>query len=211
MSIRYYVFAPELTGAENGSLKAAGFKALYGALDRICGKIRFRKQQFEVVGTSDLAVEQFAAHIVEQTDKLSEGVIMRLDKKLGHYRNDREPGVIPSNERQSGYLIVTNGCQTDPNSPRTMTQKIMVPFPKEDVSRADIKALAAQQTFGADTASFGKINWNNEAKTFLDAYELLDVAGAGISDYEKNNSFNLVPNDLGLGVDATDPVLDEAA
>ena len=75
MSLRFYGFAPELDGSANGKLKAGRFQGIMGVLDSLCGKVRFRKFWFDVVGTTAAAVLDHAVYVYEQVAKMSLGVI----------------------------------------------------------------------------------------------------------------------------------------
>lgn len=209
MTIRWYDYANELDGSENGKLKAGRFELLMVAIDKACGKRRYKKTWFTVVGTTVAAVEAFAVHMAEQIGKLSDGVITKLTKTVGHYRNDEQPEIVAANKRQAGYVIASNGC--DPDSPDLMSQKVIIPFASEDVSRTDLRGLVTQISDGLGTAGLGKIRWKDSLKTQLETFYLDEAIGAGVSDYEKLSNFELVSNDIGEGVDASDPVLGEAA
>lgn len=209
MTIRFYQYAPELDGSRNGKLKAGRYEVLLVAVDKACGKKRWARTAFEVVGTTELAMENFAIYLAEQIAKMSDGVISKVTKILGHYRNDEMPEIVASNIRKSGSVIASNGC--DPDAPRIMSQKIFIPWPKDTVSRAELKALVTQISDGAGIAGLGKIGWLDDQKTELGAYYLTEAVGAMIKDYEKLSNFSLVSNDVGAGVDASDPVLGEAA
>jgi len=211
MSIRYYAFSPELDGTVDGKLLCGRFEVLYVALDKACGKRKWARTQYEVVGTALDAVHKHAVFLAEEIAKMSHGVVSKVYQILGHYRNDELPAVVASNLRLSGHLIVSNGC--DPDSPKLMTSKVRIPWPTDDVSRADIRALADQITYGTGIAGLGKIVWTNDQKTTLAAYYLDEAVGASVKDYEKLSNFSLVVGDVddGPGVDASDPVLAEAA
>ena len=210
MSLRFYGFAPELDGSANGKLKAGRFQGIVGVLDSLCGKVRFRKFWFDVVGTTSAAVLDHAVYVFEQVANMSLGVIFSASQKLGHYRNDELPSVLAANKRANGYVIVSTGCNDV--VPKAMSQKVKIPYILDTISPADIKAVfAGQKTYTSGTAGLGRVGWENADKTSLGAYYTDEAVGAGVSDYEKLNSFDLVPNDLGSGVDASDPVLGEAA
>ena len=210
MSLRFYCFASELDGSANGKLKAGRFQGIMGVLDSLCGKVRFRKFWFDVVGTTAAAVLDHAVYVYEQVANMSLGVIFSASQKLGHYRNDELPSVLAANKRANGYVIVSTGCND--GVPKTMSQKVKIPYVLDTVSPADIKAVfAGQKTYTSGTAGLGRVGWENADKTTLGAYYTDEAVGAGVSDYEKLNSFDLVSNDDGAGVDASDPVLGEAA
>ena len=210
MSLRFYGFAPELDGSDNGKLKAGRFQGIMGVLDSLCGKVRFRKFWFDVVGTTAAAVLDHAVYLYEQVANMSLGVIFSASQKLGHYRNDELPSVLAANKRANGYVIVSTGCND--GVPKTMSQKVKIPYVLDTVSPADIKAVfAGKKTYTSGTAGLGRVGWENADKTVLGAYYTDEAVGAGVSDYEKLNSFDLVSIDDGAGVDASDPVLGEAA
>jgi len=209
MTIRFYHYAPELDGTGNGKLKAGRFEATLVALDKSCGKKRWARSQFQVVGTTDAAVESFAVYIAEQMSKMSYGKLAKLTKILGHYRNDEMPDVVPSNLRLAGSVIASNGC--DPDAPKIMSQKVFLPWPKDTISRADLRGLVTQISDGLGIAGLGKVGWVDDQKTELAAYYTSEAVGAMIKDYEKLSNFSLVSNDAGAGVDASDPVLGVAA
>lgn len=209
MSIRYYSFAPELDGSVDGKRKAGRFEVLYVAIDKVCGKRKWARTMFEIVGQTEAAVEAHAVFMAEEIAKLSYGVVAKVTKILGHYRNDEMPEVVASNLRLGGHLIVSNGC--DPDSPKIMTQKVRIPWPTDNVTRAQIRSLALPGTYSGGNAMLGKIGWTTDQKTELGAYELDEATGASIKDYEKLSNFSLVNNDAGPGVDGSDPVLSEAA
>lgn len=210
MSLRFYGFAPELDGSANGKLKAGRFQGVIGVLDSLCGKVRFRKFWFDVVGTSSAAVLDHAVYVFEQVAKMSLGVIFSASQKLGHYRNDELPSVLAANKRANGYVIVSTGCND--GVPKAMSQKVKIPYILDTISPADIKAVfAGQRIYASGTAGLGRVGWEDADKTALAAYYTDEAVGAGVSDYEKLNSFDLVSDDAGPGVDASDPVLGEAA
>lgn len=210
MTIRFYSFAPELDGTSDGKRFAGRFTLTLAALDKVCGKLRFRKTWFDVVGTTASAVLDHAVWLSEKIASMSDGVIMGMSQKLGHYRNDESPNVVASNIRQSGYVIASNGCEG--TGVKVMTQKVLIPFVSEDVSRADLKALVGDKSYTSGVGSLGKIYWTNDMKTELAAYQLDVPIGAGVGDYEQLSNFALIDDeDAGPGVDATDPVLGEAA
>jgi len=213
MTIRYYAFAPELDGSANGKLKAGRFQGVIGVLDSLCGKVRFRKFWFDVVATTVPALHAHAVYVFEQVAGLSLGVIFSASQKLGHYRNDELPSVLAANKRANGYVIVSSGCND--GVPKAMSQKVKIPFIMDTVSPADIKTIfSGTKTYtGAEAgeAGLGRVGWENADKTVLGAYYTDEAVGAGVSDYEKLNSFDLVSDDAGPGVDASDPVLGEAA
>lgn len=210
MSLRFYGFAPELDGSANGKLKAGRFQGVIGVLDSLCGKVRFRKFWFDVVGTTSAAVLDHAVYVFEQVAKMSLGVIFSASQKLGHYRNDELPSVLAANKRANGYVIVSTGCND--GVPKAMSQKVKIPYILDTISPADIKAVfAGQRTYTSGIAGLGRVGWEDADKTALGAYYTDEAVGAGVSDYEKFNSFDLVSDDAGPGVDASDPVLGEAA
>ena len=120
MSLRFYGFAPELDGSANGKLKAGRFQGIMGVLDSLCGKVRFRKFWFDVVGTTAAAVLDHAVYVYEQVANMSLGVI--FSASLGHYRNDELPSVLAANKRANGYVIVSTGCND--GLPKTMSQRL---------------------------------------------------------------------------------------
>lgn len=208
MTIRFYTHAAELTGAADGALKAGRFEVLLVAIDKACGKKKWAKTEFEVVGVTEAGVEAFAVKAAETIAAMSMGVLAKVTKILGHYRNDEIPDVVASNLRLSGSIIVSNGCE--PASPKILSQKIRIPWPKDDVTRADMKLLgSSQEVDGAGFAGFGKIRWTSDQKTALAAYYTNEAVGAQIKDYERLSNFALITNDAGPGVDGTDPVLGE--
>lgn len=210
MSLRFYGFAPELDGSANGKLKAGRFQGIMGVLDSLCGKVRFRKFWFDVVGTTSGAVLDHAVYVFEQVAKMSLGVIFSASQKLGHYRNDELPSVLAANKRANGYVIVSTGCND--GVPKAMSQKVKIPYILDTISPADIKAVfAGQKTYTSGIAGLGRVGWEDADKTSLGAYYTDEAVGAGVSDYEKLSSFDLVSDDAGPGVDASDPVLGEAA
>ena len=151
MSLRFYVFAPELDGSANGKLKAGRFQGIMGILDSLCGKVRFRKFWFDVVGTTAAAVLDHAVYVYEQVANMSLGVIFSASQKLGHYRNDELPSVLAANKRANGYVIVSTGCND--GVPKTMSQKVKIPYILDTVSPADIKAVfAGKKTYTSGTA-----------------------------------------------------------
>ena len=151
MSLRFYGFAPELDGSANGKLKAGRFQGIMGVLDSLCGKVRFRKFWFDVVGTTAAAVLDHAVYVYEQVANMSLGVIFSASQKLGHYRNDELPSVLAANKRANGYVIVSTGCND--GVPKTMSQKVKIPYVRDTVSPADIKAVfAGQKTYTSGTA-----------------------------------------------------------
>jgi hypothetical protein len=119
------------------------------------------------------------------------------------------PEVIPSNLRLAGSVIASNGC--DPDAPKIMSQKVFVPWPTDDVTRTSLKGLVTQISDGLGVAGLGKIGWVDDNKTELGAYYTSEAVGAMIKEYEKLSNFSLVSNDAGAGVDASDPVLGQAA
>jgi len=210
MSIRYYAVAPELDGAGDGTLKTARYELLMVALDKVCGKRKWARTEFGVVGRSEAGVEAFAVYAAEEISKMSQGVPSKLMKILGHYRNDEIPEVVPSNLRINGSFIVSNGC--DPDNMKKLSQKVNVPWPADDVTRADLKTLGETQLVdGAGFSGFGKVGWTTDEKTALSAYYTDEAVGASIKEYEKIDPFIAVSADDGPGVDASDPVLGEAA
>ena len=207
MSIRYYSFAPELDGSGDGKLKVGRFEVLYVAIDKACGKRKWARTEYEVVGTSAAAVQKHAVFMAEAIALLSHGVVSKVYEVLGHYRNDEMPEVVASNLRLSGHLIVSNGC--DPDSPKILTSKIRIPWPTDNVTRAQIRLLADQITYPEGVAGLGKVGWTDDQKTELAAYYLDEPVGASIRDYEKLSNFSLVNIDAGPGVSGSDPMLSE--
>jgi len=208
MTIRYYSFAPELTGLADGIRKAARYEVQYMAQEQVCGKLRWAKSKFSVRGVSDAACDAFAITAAEGIAKLSGGVVAKISKILGHYRNDETPEIVPSNLKSYGSIIVSNGC--DGSGKKLLSQKIFIPWIGENVTRAQMKALANEISVPG-VAGFGAIGWEDDEKLTLGAYDQNEVIGAYIKEYEKLTPFISVSADAAPGVNASDPVLGEAA
>lgn len=206
MSVRVYASAPELTGLTDGKLFGSRFVLTLVALDKICGKRRWAKTAFTVVSTSKAGVTLGGYMFAEKIAKLSYGVVAKIEEILGHYRNDEMPEVVPSNLRTHGSIIVSNGCDT---GNKVMTNKIFVPWLVDTASKTMLRDLATPVVLGGSTISFGKIEFTSDNKDELAAWKLEEVVGVSMKEYTKNSNFLLLPNNVGDGVDGSDPVLGE--
>ena len=206
MTVRIYRFAPELDGTADGKLFASEFKLTLVSIDKICGKRKWATTKYQVVATSLNAVTAAGYAIAEKIARLSYGVVAKIEEKLGHYRNDELPEVVASNLKTHGSIIVSNGCDT---GLKVMTQKIFVPWLRDNASKADLRDLATPLVADGQTASFGKIEFTSDQKTELAAWKLEEVVGVSMKEYIKNSNFQLIENNAGDGVTDLDPVLGE--
>lgn len=206
MTIRVYRFAPELDGTADGKLFASEFKLTLVSIDKICGKRKWATTKYQVVSTSLNGVTAGGYAIAEKIAKLSYGVVAKIEEKLGHYRNDELPEVVPSNLKTHGSIVVSNGCNT---GTKVMTQKVFVPWLKESASKADLRDIATPLVADGATASLGKIEFTSDQKTELAAWKLEEVVGVSMKEYIRNSNFALVENNVGDGVTDLDPVLGE--
>lgn len=206
MTVRIYRFAPELDGTADGKLFASEFKLTLVSIDKICGKRKWATTKYQVVATSLNAVTAAGYAIAEKIARLSYGVIAKIEEKLGKYRNDELPEVVPGNLKTHGSIIVSNGCNT---GLKVMTQKIFVPWLRDTASKADLRDLATPLVADGQTASFGKIHFTSDQKTELAAWKLEEVVGVSMKEYIRNSNFELVENNAGDGVTDLDPVLGE--
>jgi len=206
MSIRVYRFASELDGSADGKLFGSRFRLTLVALDKTCGKRKWAKTEYCVVATTLAGVTYGGYAIAEKIAKLSMGVVAKIEEVLGHYRNDEMPEVVESNLRTHGSIIVSNGCDT---GHKVMTQKIFVPWLDETASKADLRDIATPIVALGATISLGKIEFTSDEKTSLAGWKLEEVVGVSMKEYIKNSNFALLPNNVGDGVDAVDPVLGE--
>lgn len=204
MSVRWYSTTSELVGNTALKRKAARFVLILATMKSASGPKVYRRTEYTVCGTTDAVVEKLAVKMAEEIASLSDGVIVAFHKVMGHYRRDETPAVVPHGVREFGVLTLNNN---DIDGARLTHRKIIIPWCKETVTRADLKNMTVAMTDGSDHAEVGLVRWDNDDEVELEAMYCSKVVGAVIGDFEKESKFDLVGDDTATGV--ADGVLSE--
>lgn len=153
MSVKFYNLASELDGLSETTKRAMEYTVTYAA--RVNQRRIYQTTKFTVLGDENDDLDELASEVISCINALSQGKIVKIVAKVGHYRHDEE---LPDVGDRRGYATLKfDALHCDRGG------RIGIPFPKTTANEQTALDLFGDYVNEGtpESSNLGIVTWNS--------------------------------------------------